>query len=101
MNDKLMRKVSDDHLRHENQAGSEDYKGFDTRQIKIWKQVLVTIITVYPLILLTDIALSFLLPMEKLWPEVALLCTVSIVATVLVIFVMPCVNSVFGRWMMK
>jgi len=66
-----------------------------------WKQVLVTIFTVYPLILGADLFLNLFFPMHLLKPQIAIFFTVLIVATLMVYPVMPFVTKHIGSWLHK
>ena len=66
-----------------------------------WKQVLVTIFTVYPLILGADLLLGLLFPMHKLNPKLAIFFSVIIVASLMVYPVMPFVTRHIGSWLHK
>lgn len=62
-----------------------------------WKQVLVTIFTVYPLILLADLLLNLLFPMRLLPPQLAIFFTVILMVKP----VMPWVTRILGDWLHK
>ena len=64
-----------------------------------WKQVLVTIFTVYPLILGADWFLNLIFPMHLLQPQIAIFFTVIIVAALMVYPVMPMINVRFKNWL--
>ncbi len=66
-----------------------------------WKQVLVTIFTVYPLILGADLLLTKLFPMKLLSPALTIFYTVIIVAALMVYPVMPVVKRLLGNWINK
>ena len=66
-----------------------------------WKQVFVTIITVYPLILGAELFLNFLFPMHLLEPKISIFFIVVIVATLMVYPVMPFVNKLLGNWLKR
>ena len=68
---------------------------------KYWKQVLVTIFTVYPLILISDLFLKSIFPMENFAPQLGVFFTVVIVAALMVNPVMPMVNKVLDGWLKK
>ncbi|KXX72625.1 hypothetical protein [Flammeovirga sp. SJP92] len=64
-----------------------------------WKQVLVTIFTVYPLIVMVDMMLQYLFPMEEFHPKVNIFFTVVIVGALMVNPVMPLVYRYLGKWL--
>ena len=66
-----------------------------------WKQVLVTISTVYPLIIGSDLLLKTIFPMHVIRPEIALFCTVIIVAALMVYPVMPIAEKYLGNWLKR
>ena len=72
-----------------------------TQQPVYWKQVIVTTFTVYPLILASDWFLKSLFPMKIFEPEVAILFTVALVASLMVFPVMPFITKLLGSWLHK
>ena len=67
-----------------------------------WKQVLITTLAVYPLLLAAGGFLKLIFPMEALKPEVAIFFTVVVVASLMVFPVMPFIMKyVVGPWMHK
>lgn len=68
---------------------------------RYWKQVLVTIFTVYPLIIGADIVLNMMYPMRTLRPEVAIFFTVIIVASLMVYPVMPWIAKLTEAWIRR
>ena len=64
-----------------------------------WKQIFVTIFTVYPLILGADWFLRLFFPMNLLKPQMAIFFTVVVVAALMVYPVMPFVTKQFGSWL--
>lgn len=66
-----------------------------------WKNVFVTIITVYPLILFSEIILGLFLPLETLSPKLSIFLSVVIVAALMAWPVMPIANKYLGNWMRK
>lgn len=72
-----------------------------TQKPPYWKQVLVTIFTVYPLILGADWFLNLFFPMQVLKPEVAIFFTVVVVASLMAYPVMPFITKHIGSWLHK
>lgn len=66
-----------------------------------WKQVLVTIGAVYPLIIGSDLILRLIFPMHKVPPQLAIFFTVVLVACLMVYPVMPWVMKISGNWVHK
>ena len=66
-----------------------------------WKQVLVTTFTVYPLLMAIQWLLKLLFPMQLIYPALAILIAVAVVASLMVFPVMPLVMKVIGPWMHK
>lgn len=64
-----------------------------------WKQVIVTVFTVYPLILLADLLLNLFFPMRSLKPEIAIFFTVVVVGSSMVYPVMPFITKLVGQWL--
>ncbi|WP_044208986.1 hypothetical protein [Flammeovirga sp. OC4] len=64
-----------------------------------WKQVLVTIFTVYPLIVIVDMLLQYLFPMASVPPKLAIFFTVVIVGALMANPVMPLVYRYLGKWL--
>ncbi len=72
-----------------------------TKQTVYWKQVLITICTVYPLIIIVDFVLKNLLSLQFLNPYLSIFFTVIIVAALMVYPVIPLVNRLLGTWVTK
>jgi antibiotic biosynthesis monooxygenase (ABM) superfamily enzyme len=71
-----------------------------TEQPKYWKHVLITIVTVYPLILVSDALISFVYPaIHDYPPYVGIFFSVVIVAALMVKPVMPLVFKYLGGWL--
>lgn len=66
-----------------------------------WKNVFITIVTVYPLILLSEVILDLFLPMDKLNPKLSIFLSVVIVAALMAWPVMPIANKYLGGWMRR
>ncbi|MGM8363802.1 hypothetical protein ACSV4D_17960 [Flavobacterium sp. ARAG 55.4] len=66
-----------------------------------WKGFLITILTVFPLILITDLLLGFILPMQTLEPKIAIFLNLIFVAILMQYPIMPLTNKYFGHWINK
>ena len=66
-----------------------------------WKQVVITIATVYPLILLSDWVLGLFLRMQSIPPKLGIFLSVVIVAALMVWPVMQMVHKYLGSWISK
>lgn len=66
-----------------------------------WKGFLITILTVFPLILVTDLLLCFILPMHTLEPKIAIFLNLILVAMLMQYPIMPLTNKYFGNWLTK
>ncbi|PWJ45014.1 hypothetical protein [Sediminitomix flava] len=75
------------------------HKTSQAKSPSYWKQVLVTIFTVYPLILIADWILTLFLPMRSFPPQFSVFLTVVVVASLMVYPVMPWVKRLLGNWM--
>lgn len=66
-----------------------------------WKEVILSIATVYPLIIICDFFLHTLFPMEKTHPYFSIFCTVVLVSCLIVYPVMPFAIKKLGPWLQK
>jgi antibiotic biosynthesis monooxygenase (ABM) superfamily enzyme len=66
-----------------------------------WKQALVTVIGVYPLLLSYEWLAKQILPVQHLDRRITLLIIVFMIATTMVFLVMPFVVKILGRWLFK
>lgn len=66
-----------------------------------WKQVLITTLSVYPLLIGSTWFLKVIFPMEELAQEVAIFFTVTMVASLMVFPVTPFIMKLLGPWPYK
>lgn len=66
-----------------------------------WKQVLITTFTVYPLLMIIQLLLKLLPPMQSVPNELAVLIAVFAVASLMVFPVMPLTMKLLGSWLYK
>ncbi len=66
-----------------------------------WKQVLITTLTVYPLLMGATWFLKAVFPMQELQQEVTIFFTVAMVASLMVFPVMPFIMKLLGSWLYK
>ncbi|MFK5974555.1 MAG: hypothetical protein QM485_14910 [Flavobacteriaceae bacterium] len=66
-----------------------------------WKQVLITTLSVYPLLIGSTWFLKQIFPMEELAQEAAIFFTVAMVASLMVFPVMPLIMKFLGSWPYK
>ncbi len=66
-----------------------------------WKQVLITTLTVYPLLMGATWILKSVFPMQELKQEVSIFFTVAMVASLMVFPVMPLMMKLLGSWLNK
>ncbi|WP_033959064.1 hypothetical protein [Psychroserpens jangbogonensis] len=66
-----------------------------------WKQVLITTLTVYPLLMIIQWLLNLLTPMQSIPKELAVLIAVSAVAALMVFPIMPLTMKFVGSWLYK
>ncbi len=66
-----------------------------------WKEALLIILTVYPLIIGTDFLLQFFLPMKTLEPKITLFLNLTIVVFLMQYGLMPLVKTYFSFWLDK
>jgi len=63
-----------------------------------WKSIVVNTAIVYPLILISEIILDLILPMETVHPKLGIFLSVVIVVILMAWPVMPFVNRILGDW---
>ena len=66
-----------------------------------WKEALLTILTVYPLIIGTDFLFQLFLPVKTLEPKITLFLNLSIVVFLMQYALMPLVKIYFSFWLDK
>lgn len=84
--------------------GMELWYDMNSQQVNVqrplfWKQVLVTIFTVYPLILGADFLLNLFFPLRSLPPQLSVFFTVIVVASLMVKPVMPFITRLMRNWL--
>ena len=70
-----------------------------TQRPVYWKQVLVTIFTVYPLLMGVTWLLKSVFPMQGVKAEIATFLAVVAVASLMVFPVMPFIMKLLGTWL--
>lgn len=71
----------------------------EEKKPSFWKSIVVNTAIVYPLILISEIILNFLLPMELLHPKFGIFLSVVIVVLLMAWPVMPFVHRILGDWL--
>lgn len=66
-----------------------------------WKQVLITTLTVYPLLMGATWFLNSVFPIQEIKQEAVMFFTVAIVASLMVFPVMPLTMKLIGSWIYK
>lgn len=82
-------------------ASATNMSSAKTQSPVYWKQVLITTLAVYPLLIAAGWFLKLIFPMEELKPEIAIFFTVVVVASLMVFPVMPFIMKYVGAWMHK